>query len=55
MQTFHNKKDHETVETNTLLLAFNSVTVPKSLKIIYRIIPVDVYVPNPHGILTVRG
>ena len=29
------------------LLTFNSVTVPKSLKIFYRIIPVDVYVPNP--------
>ena len=41
------KKDHETVETNTLLLTFNSVTVPKSIKLFYRIIPVDVYVPNP--------
>ena len=41
------KKDHETVETNTLLLTFNTVNVPKSLKIFYRIVPVDVYVPNP--------
>ena len=41
------KKDHETVQTNTLLLTFNSVSVPKSLKIFYRIVPVDVYVPNP--------
>ena len=41
------KKDHETVQTNTLLLTFKSVSVPKSLKIFYRIVPVDVYVPNP--------
>ena len=41
------KKDHETVQTNTLLLTFSSVSVPKSLKIFYRIVPVDVYVPNP--------
>ena len=41
------KKDHETVETNTLLLTFNTVNVPKSLKIFYRIVSVDVYVPNP--------
>ena len=41
------KKDHETVETNTLLLTFNTVNVPKSLKIFYHIVPVDVYVPNP--------
>ena len=41
------KKDHETVETNTLLSTFNSVTVPKLLKLFYRIIPVDVYLPNP--------
>ena len=44
---FTRKKDHKTVETNTLLLTFNSITVPKSLKIFYCIIPVDVYVPNP--------
>ena len=40
------KKD-ETDQTNTLLLTFNSVSVPKSLKIFYWIVPVDVYVPNP--------
>ena len=27
----------------TLLLTFNSITVPKSLKIFYRIVPVDIY------------
>ena len=30
---FKIKKDHGTVETNTLLLTFNTVNVPKSLKI----------------------
>ena len=44
---FTTKKDHETVQTNTLLLTFNSVSVPKSFKIFYRIVPVDVFVPNP--------
>ena len=44
---FKIKKDHDTVETNTLLLTFNSINVPKSLKIFYRVVPVDIYVPNP--------
>ena len=44
---FKIKKDGKTVETNTLLLTFNRVNVPKSLRIFYRVIPVDVYVPNP--------
>ena len=44
---FKIKKDGKTVETNTLLLTFNRVNVPKSLKIFYRVVPVDVYVPNP--------
>ena len=44
---FKIKKDHETVETNTLLLTFNTINVPKSLKIFYRVVPVDIYVPNP--------
>lgn len=44
---FKIKKDHGMIETNTLLLTFNTISVPKSLKIFYRIIPVDVYVPNP--------
>ena len=35
------------IETNTLLLTFNMINVPKSLKIFYRVIPVDVNVPNP--------
>ena len=44
---FKIKKDGKTVETNTLLWTFNRVNVPKSLKIFYRVVPVDVYVPNP--------
>ena len=41
------KKDGKSVETNTLLLTFIRINVPKSLKIFYRVIPVDVYIPNP--------
>ena len=39
---FKIKKDGKSVETNTLLLTFNRVNVPKSLKIFYRVVPVDV-------------
>ena len=41
------KKDGNFIETNTLLLTFNTTTLPKSLKIFYRTIPVEVYIPNP--------
>ena len=41
------KKDGNLIETNTLLLTFNSTSLPKSLKIFYRIIPVEVYNTNP--------
>ena len=44
---FKIKKEGQSVETNTLLLTFDRVNVPKSLKIFYRVVPVDVYVPNP--------
>ena len=44
---FRIKKDGNLIETNTLLLTFNTTSLPKSLKIVYRIIPVEVYVPNP--------
>ena len=40
-------KKGQSVETNTLLLTFDRVNVPKSLKIFYRVVPVDVYIPNP--------
>ena len=41
------KKDGNLIETTTLLLTFNTTTLPKSLKNFYRIIPVEVYIPNP--------
>ena len=44
---FKVKKGHDFVDTNTILLTFNSVVPPKTLKIFYRIIPVEMYVPNP--------
>ena len=44
---FKAKKGHDFVDTNTILLTFNSVVPPKTLKIFYRIIPVEMYVPNP--------
>ena len=44
---FKIKTEGQSVETNTLLLTFDRVNVPKSLKIFYRVVPVDVYVPNP--------
>ena len=44
---FKIKKEGQSVETNTLLLTFDRVNVPKSLRIFYRVVPVDVYVPNP--------
>ena len=46
-ESFNAKKGHELLSTNTLMLTFNSVVPPKSLKIFYRIIPVEMYVPNP--------
>ena len=41
------KKDRNLIETTTLLLTFNTTFLPKSLKTFYRIIPVEVYIPNP--------
>ena len=47
VKRFKVKKGHDLVNTNTLLLTFNTVVPPKSLRIFYQIIPVDVYVSNP--------
>ena len=47
VKRFKIRKGHDLVSTNTLLHTFNSVVPPKSLKMFYRIIPVEVYVPNP--------
>ena len=47
VKRFKIKKNGELVNTNKLLLTFNTVLTPKTLKIFYQIIPVDLYVPNP--------
>ena len=47
VKRFTIKKDQGVIETNTLLLTFNMINVPKNLKTFYRIIPVDIYIPNP--------
>ena len=47
VKRFTIKKGNSTIETNTLLLTFNMITVPKSLRIFYRFIPVDIYIPHP--------
>ena len=47
VKRFKIRKNNELVNTNTLLLTFNTVVTPKTLKIFYEIIPVDLYVPNP--------
>ena len=40
------KKGQDLVNTNTILITFNTVVPPKSLKIFFQIIPVDIYIPN---------
>ena len=47
VKRFKVKKGHDFVGTNTILVTFNTVVPPKSLKIFFQIIPVDLYVPNP--------
>ena len=47
VKRFTIRRNHEIVNTNTLLLTFNSIVTPKTLKIFYQIIPVKLYVPNP--------
>ena len=44
---FRIKKDNVQVYTNTLLLTFNSTTLPQSIKICYRTVPVEQFIPNP--------
>ena len=47
VKRFTIRKNNERINTNTLLLTFNSVVTPKTLKIFYQIIQVELYVPNP--------
>ena len=41
------KRDGKQVETNVLVLTFNTPNVPSTIKIFYRVIKVSVYIPNP--------
>ena len=47
VKRFTIRKNNERINTNTLLLTFNSVVTPKTLKIFYQIIQVELYVLNP--------
>ena len=47
VKRFKVKKGQDLVSTNTFLLTFNTVVPPKSLKIFFQIINVELYVPNP--------
>ena len=47
VKRFKVKRNNDYINTNTLLLTFNTIVPPKSLKIVYEIIPVDIYIPNP--------
>ena len=46
VKRFTIRRSNEIVPTNTLLLTFNTVEPPKSVKIFYQIIRVEMYVPN---------
>ena len=46
VKRFTIRRNNEIVPTNTLLLTFNTVEPPKSVKIFYQIIPVEMYFPN---------
>ena len=47
VKRFKIRKGEHLIETNTFLLTFNMITLPKSLRIFYRMIPVEIYIPNP--------
>ena len=47
VKRFRIRKGEQLIETNTILLTFNMVTVPKSSRIFYRMVTVKIYVPNP--------
>ena len=44
---FRIKKDNVQVDTNTLFLTFNTTTLPQNIKIFYRTVPVEQFIPNP--------
>ena len=47
VKRFTIRRNNEILPTNTLLLTFNAVEPPKSVKMFCKIIPVEMYVPNP--------
>ena len=47
VKRFKVKKGHGYIDSNTILITFNSVVPPKSIKIFFQIIPVELYEPNP--------
>ena len=40
------KKDGKIIETNTFVLTFNRPTIPKEIRIFYRLIKVELYIPK---------
>ena len=49
VKRFKIRKGEQLIETNTLLLTFNMITLPKSLKIFYLNTTVEIYIPKPLG------
>ena len=43
---FRIKKDNVQVDTKTLLLTFNTSTLPQNIKIFYQTVPVEQFIPN---------
>ena len=41
------KKEGQIIDTNTFVVTFNTPTLPKQVKIFYRLIKVELYIPNP--------
>ena len=54
VKRFTIRKNHETINTNTLLLTFNSVVTPKTLKIFYQIIQVELFLTHS-DVLTAKS
>ena len=44
---FRIKKDNVQLDIDTLLLTFNTTALPQNIKIFYRTVPVEQFIPNP--------
>ena len=51
VKRFKVKRNNDYINTNTLLLTFNTIVPPKSLKIFYEIIPVDIYISTAKNLV----